>query len=131
MEPVKYMRADTQLPTEGTADLSELLGTWINADPETDDIIRFILAGQNDTFTVQVYGANTPEPIDWGEVEATPCATGTTLEIAGFDARYDFGPVETLLAAYGAKGVLVIQTYTRFKDGSGRPDYFTREFFHQ
>ena len=125
------MRADTQLPTEGTADLSELLGTWINADPETDDIIRFILAGQNDTFTVQVYGANTPEPIDWGEVEATPFVVGATLQGAGFSARYAFDSAETLLAANYAKGVLVIQTFTTFKNGSGRPNYFSREFFHQ
>jgi len=36
-----------------------------------------------------------------------------------------------LIVSNYAKGVLVIQSYSRFCDGSGRPDYFTREFFHQ
>jgi hypothetical protein len=33
------------------------------------------------------------------------------------------------LAAYYAKGLIVVSQYTRFKDQSGRPDYFNREFF--
>jgi hypothetical protein len=37
--------------------------------------------------------------------------------------------LEMSLAAYCAKGLIVVSQYTRFKDGSGRPDYFNREFF--
>ena len=47
----------------------------------------------------------------------------------GFTARYDFGFLEMSLAAYYAKGLIVVSQYTRFKDQSGRPDYFNREFF--
>lgn len=119
------------LATKATIDLSPMLGTWVNTSPETDHIVQFVATERESAFVVRTYGAGEPDPIDWGEVAAVPCAIEATEEIAGFSATYDFGTVETLLAAYGAKGVLVIQTYTKFKDGSGRPDYFTREFFHQ
>ena len=35
------------------------------------------------------------------------------------------------IAANLKYGVLVIQSYNSFKDGSDRPEYFIREFFHQ
>ena len=40
MKLAKYMRADTQLPTEGTLNLSSLVETWINSNLETDHIIK-------------------------------------------------------------------------------------------
>jgi len=39
--------------------------------------------------------------------------------------------METQVAANLKYGVLVIQSYNRFRDDSGRPSYFTREFFHR
>jgi hypothetical protein len=39
--------------------------------------------------------------------------------------------MQTHLAANLKYGVLVIQSYNRFLDDSGRRPYFTREFFHQ
>ena len=39
--------------------------------------------------------------------------------------------MQTQIAANLKYGVLVIQSYNTFRDGSGRPDYFVREFFHQ
>jgi hypothetical protein len=44
-------------------------------------------------------------------------------------ARYYFEFLEMSLAAYSTKGLIVVSQYTRFKDQSGRPDYFNREFF--
>ncbi len=132
MKLAKYMRADTQLPTEGTLNLSPLVGTWINTNLETNHIIKVVTDSQGDgALTVHIYGADSPNPIDWGEIKTTPVVIGTTLEGVGFHAHYDFGEIEILLAANHSKGVLVIQTYTTFKDGSERPNYFSREFFHQ
>jgi hypothetical protein len=51
--------------------------------------------------------------------------------VTGFEAHCDLGFMETHLAANVKYGVLVIQTYNAFKDGTGRGCYFTREFFHQ
>src|SRR5204863_9677124 len=76
------------------------------------------------------FGANVPEPIDWGETLATPYVDriGSSV-ITGLTADYDFGFMKTRLAGNIKYGVLVIQSYNEFCDDSGRPAYFTREFF--
>ena len=64
------------------------------------------------------------------KTEARPFAPNVNSRKAdGFTARYDFEFLEMSLAAYCAKGLIVVSQYTRFKDGTGRPDYFNREFF--
>ena len=49
--------------------------------------------------------------------------------ITGLTADYDFGFMKTRLAGNINYGILVIQSYNEFCDDSGRPAYFTREFF--
>jgi hypothetical protein len=123
------MRADARQRVGGAPDLSPLLGTWINVNPQTECIVKLVATENGDGLRVHAYGAGFPEPIDWGEVEATPYVAGGTTEGGGFLARYDLGAVETVLVTNQKLGVLVIQSYTRFKDGSGRLGYFAREFF--
>jgi hypothetical protein len=48
-----------------------------------------------------------------------------------FQAVYDFGFLESYLQANVKHGTLVIATCNRFRDGSGRSNYYTREFFYQ
>ena len=50
---------------------------------------------------------------------------------AGFLARYDFGFSELSLAANEAQGLLIIASFSTFRDGSGRSSYFSREFFYR
>jgi hypothetical protein len=78
---------------------------------------------------LRAFGSDGPDRVDWGEVPAVPHLSPPSGEIGGFTARYDFGHLQTDLAANLKYGVLVIQSYNRFLDG--RPPYFTREFFHQ
>jgi hypothetical protein len=132
MNLVAYMRADTLVPTGGTPDLRPLIGEWINSNAHSNHIVRAVIApGDDGELTVRIYGAGMPDPIDWGAMPATPFVVETNYEGVGFTARFDFGDVETSLCSNQKKGVLVIQSYTQFKDGSGRPNYFTREFFHR
>ena len=49
----------------------------------------------------------------------------------GFLARYDFGFADLTLAANEAKGLLIIAAFSTFRNGSGRSNYFTREFFYR
>ena len=57
---------------------------------------------------------------DWGQVPVVPHATHVaSREPAGFLARYDFGFSELSLAANEAKGLLIIASYSTFRDGSG------------
>ena len=131
MALTRYMRADSRQVIGGSPDLSPLLGTWLNTNPVTDHICRMVILERGGRLIIHAYGADLPEPIDWGEIEATPYTSGKSLEAGGFHAAYDFGEIETHLASNQKLGILVIQSYTSFKDGSGRQSYFTREFFHR
>ena len=131
------MRTEEGLP-EGAAapgrisDLSALLGTWYNTDKQTGGLVRMTLAGSPVDFTVQAFGAASPEPLDWGKVPAVSYAAGVGSPVGmAFSATYDFGFVETFLAAYTKSGILVLDTFNVFKDDSGRSNYFSREFFHR
>jgi hypothetical protein len=117
-----------QTNSGGRVDLSHFLGTWINTYKQTGSIRRFILDENGEGYTIAVYVS---EGIgDLGTVEVVPFAPKVdSREADGFMARYDFEFLEMSLAAYYTKGLIVVSQYTRFKDGSGRPDYFNREFF--
>jgi hypothetical protein len=127
---VSFMRADT-LRRGGTADPGPLLGSWINVNPATDHLVRVDVEAAGAGLRLRVYGSGSPEPVDWGETAATPYAAGDAVEAGGFLARYALGAVETSLAANQKLGILVIQSYTSFHDGSGRRAYFAREFFRR
>ena len=109
-------------------DLSHFLGTWINTFKDTRSITRFVLAEANEGYTITAYVSDGVG--DLGAAEVVPFAPNVDSRQAdGFTARYDFGFLEMSLTAYYAKGLIVVSQYTRFKDESGRPDYFNREFF--
>jgi len=137
MQAATLMRAEEKLP-EGAAapglisDLSALLGAWFNTDKQTGGVVRMVLAGTPGDFTVQAFGAAAPEPLDWGKVPAVAYAAGVASPAGmAFSAVYDFGFLDTFLAAYTKSGILVLDTFNVFKDGSGRSNYFSREFFHR
>jgi hypothetical protein len=126
-----YMRSDAKQMVGVKADPSPLLGSWTNTNPETDYISRIIIRELNGDLVVHAFGASSPEPVDWGEAKAAPYVAGSTRECTGLYARYEFESVETHLAANQKLGILVIQSYTSFKDGSGRLSHYAREFFHR
>ena len=131
MAGLSYMRADVWPAAGGVPDVSPLIGTWKNCNTETDHIAKLVVSLRDSVIRVQVFGAYSPEPVDWGEVKAAPFVSSGKLVAEGFHTHYDFGPIQTLLAANQKQGILVIQSYTTFKDGSGRLNSFAREFFHQ
>ncbi len=109
-------------------DLSPFLGTWVNTFRETRSLTRFVLTRASAGYTINTFVSEGIE--DLGPAEVVPFAPNVNSRHAdGFTARYDFGFLEMLLAAYYTKGLIVVSQYTRFKDQSGRPDYFNREFF--
>jgi hypothetical protein len=113
---------------DASIDLSHFLGTWINTYRDTRSITRFALARASAGYTITAYVSDGVG--DLGAVEVVPFAANVdSREADGFTARYDFGFLEMSLAAYYTKGLIVVSQYTRFKDESGRPDYFNREFF--
>jgi len=137
MQAVTLMRAEERLPDGAAApgrisDLSALLGTWFNTDKQTGGIARMVLAGTPEDFTVHAFGAASPELLDWGTAPAVAYAASVASPAGmAFSGVYDFGFLETSLAAYTKSGILVLDTFNVFKDGSGRSNYFSREFFHR
>ncbi len=137
MRVANLMRAEERLPERaaapgGISDVSAMLGTWYATDKQTGGIVRMVLEGTPGDFTVHSFGAGSPEPHDWGTVPAVPYAASVASSAGmAFSATYDFGFVETILAAYSKGGILVLDTFNVFKDGSGRSNYFSREFFHR
>src|SRR3954447_5358462 len=112
--------------------LTGIVGSWFNTNHETREIARLMVGERDGMLVLTIEGAGPGERISWPETPAVPYAEGPgTAEVAGFEAHCDLGLMETHLAANLKYGVMVIQSYNCFKDGSGRPAYFTREFFHQ
>jgi hypothetical protein len=113
---------------DASVDLSPFLGTWINTFRDTRSISRFVLAKASAGYTITTYVSDGIGEV--GPAEVVPFAPNVDSRYAdGFTAHYDFEFLEMSLAAYYAKGLIVVSQYTRFKDQSGRPDYFNREFF--
>lgn len=105
-------------------------GVWFNCDTGTGEISKIVFAVRDGRITMRAFGASNPGPIDWGETPAKPYVDriGSSV-ITGLTADYDFGFMKTRIAGNIKYGVLVIQSYNEFYDESGRPAYFTREFF--
>ena len=124
------MKAEERQQGRVALDPSSLLGTWVTTNSASRGIVRVNLAVKEGAFTVQIFGACEPTPCDWGEVEGPLFADGFDSPLGtNFGAFYDFGFMNVRLQGYVKQGVLVIVSFNRFKDGSGRSNYFGKEFF--
>src|SRR5215475_8252433 len=121
------LEADVPAAPIGPAGLT---GTWLNSNPDTNGIVRLIASESEGKVSVQVFAVGSEGLIDWGVMDVTLfAATPSSRMCAGFACVYDFGFVETRLQGMIMKGLLVLAQSHHFKDGSGRADYFVREYF--
>ena len=110
--------------------VAQFVGDWTTTNQNSRGIARVVITPQGEGLLVHAFGAGEPEPHDWGTVTAKVLADGSaSSRIRAFHAVYDFGFLESYLQAKTEKGVLVVATFNRFKDQSGRSSYFSREFF--
>ena len=109
-------------------DLSILLGDWRNTNA-SGGITRIVCEPAGDgRMTIHCYS----NIRDWGVAVAPVFAfTFDGKQAAAFSAAYDFGFEEVRLQANVKSGVLVVATFNRFRDESGRSNYFDREFFYR
>ena len=118
------------IAVERVFDVSALLGEWRNTNGAATGIARLVLVQSGDQTFVRVFGVDHPMPFDWGEAPAELFAELPDAEQAtSFTAYYDLGLMGVWLQTYLAKGVLVVVSFTRFQDDSGRANYFGKEFF--
>ncbi len=133
MESMQYVRSEEQIESteSGAVDPTPLAGTWLNSNAETKGLVRVEVTNREGTPFVRAFGACEPSPCDWGEVRADAFSDNVaSKEAMAFSAFYDFSFMESYLQGMVKKGVLVIANFTRFKDDSGRSNYFYREFFY-
>jgi hypothetical protein len=113
-------------------DLSVFLGDWRNTNA-AGGIARIVCEPTGDgRMTVHCYGRCVPRERDWGVVDAPVFAFEFDGRQAGaFYAVYDFPFEEVRIQANVKLGVLVVVTLNRFRDDSGRVNYFNREFYYR
>src|SRR5438552_2590488 len=120
----------TAVTVERTLDLSALVGEWCNTNDAATGIVRLVLTQTGDQIFVRVFGAGYPDPFDWGDVPVEVFAElPESMQATSFTSYYDLGFMSVWLQTYLAKGVLVVASFTRFQDSSGRANYFGKEFF--
>lgn len=113
-------------------DAAALAGLWVGADRHTMSVDAIDIAQRDGVCVLRVTGGDIGRPRDWGEAEASTHAADADGTVAiGATARYDFGFVETTLTFFAKSGILILCTFNRWKDGSARADYFTREFLYR
>lgn len=110
---------------------AEFMGTWINADSGTANIVRLQITAGVHGMGLRAFGACTPSACDWGIVGLTTYGNsvsdadhkyGTALYDHGFATR-----IVTLQLIDSS--TLVAHVYSQFHDGSSRQSYHTREVF--
>jgi hypothetical protein len=137
METVSYVRADEQvrspMPEPFAIDSSPIVGRWINTNLSTPGMARVIVAGSDENLSVRILTASGPTPRDWGraKVDAVYSNGISSPAAMAFVASYDFGDLEARVEANLSLGLLVVATFNTFKDGSGRSNFFGREFFYR
>lgn len=119
--------ADTEA---GPIDVSGLVGTWVNSNPDTTGVARMVITQSGGNLSLRVLAIGPDGLIDWGTADIKVFTSApSSLVGAGFTCVYDFGFAETGLQAMILKGLIVLAQLHRFKDDSKRVDYFVREYF--
>lgn len=117
----------TKAETGPAIEHDRYLGTWVNTNSQSQGIARIAFEPDRSGVRLRVFGTGRSEPAEAiGRVysEAADSPDGTALQ-----AVCDLGFMEADLQTYIVKGVLVVVSLNRFKDGSGRSNYFAKEFF--
>jgi hypothetical protein len=105
-----------------------LVGTWINCDHATRNLVRVMIAANGNEITVHAFGACTPTPCDWGQVSGMVYAENVAVTPAvGFTATYTFGFKVTTIVGHLDNGALFVETFDHFTDNSGRADYYSQD----
>jgi len=116
--------AAPKLPLKVSA--APIVGTWVNCDPQTRSLVRVVIAPKGNEITVHAFGACTPTPCDWGEVDGMVFADSVcSTPAVAFTAHYQFSFVETTLVGHLYMGALHVEKFEHFIDNSGRADYYS------
>jgi len=132
MGALQYANLNEQAEAQGSIVAEPLLGTWWNTNAATRGIAKAVLAGETNGIVLRIFAAGSQQLVEWGETAASIfAADASAAEAMAFSAFYDFGFMETQLQGHVRQGLLIIAKFDRFKDDSGRSNYFSKEFFYR
>ena len=130
---MEFVQLCDRVEIDGVAeplDVSALAGVWINSNPDTDGIARMEFSDTGWQLSVRVHAIGPDGLVDWGLAPIKLFASSPKSRAsAGFTCTYDFGFAETRLQAMIMKGLIVLAQFHKFKDNSGRMEFFVREYF--
>src|SRR4051812_17003102 len=111
--------------------MTDLEGTWVRTDPPVKGIVRAVIAAVDDCLRVQVASVGGTHPTDWGTapVAAVYAASPKGHDGVAFTMTYDLPSLKVDLHANLSKGLLIIASMSRFRDG--QCGEFAREFFRK
>jgi hypothetical protein len=115
----------------GGPDPAPLLGRWVNYDPGTTGILQVELRPSAGGVVIEASSVPAGEQVSWGEAAVNVFAGGVdSAEAVGFTARYEFGALSVLLAAYLNNRLLVLDAYSTFAPQGPRSPYFQRDHLY-
>lgn len=111
-------------------DLTPFVGAWSNTKTDSGQLPYVELRTEEDVLYLKAFGAGENGLVDWGEARCTVFAPGISDATAiAFLASFQIENIEVQISANVKLGVLVLQTYTTFRDDSNRFNYYAREFY--
>ena len=112
--------------------LKPLLGRWRNCDKKTRGLVMIDLGSKGGKLAVHPFGACVPNPCDWGTVKGVAYSESvSSVAAVAFTAVFKFSFSVVIVTGHLCEGCLLVETYTRFTDGSGRCDYYSRDCFYR
>jgi hypothetical protein len=115
-------------------DPAMLAGHFVNTKASDPDLLDVTLRDDGKGgCLIQLKGNTREGPVDWGEVAGELYAWIDEDWRPSLMARavYRLAPIDVVAQIRNIKGLTVVATFAIWKDGSGRSNYFTREFFRR
>ena len=109
---------------------SSVSGSWSNTDAATRGVVKILIMTDGDNASIQAWGSCQPTPCDWGK---------TTLDLFGDSvdaktlssglAKWETNFSDTYMTFRREGDELIVETFTSFKDKSGRTNYRSLDHF--
>jgi len=119
----------------GQASMNQFAGSWYNVDSATRGITSLQIDVSGSSAQVHAWGSCHPTDCDWGSVQAQAFASGVSSDIASdantLIAVFNSGFSETTLVIKPSGNKLLVDSYDRFLDNSGRSNYIASYTFQK
>ena len=107
--------------------LNQFTGNWKNVKSNTRGITKVKLFKKQGQLRMQVFGSCSPRDCDWGTEKAfaygKSVSSNTNRQTKSVTALFTKGFSQTFVTLKMRGRTLILESFTRFTDGSGRTNY--------